>query len=88
MSETTKNQSAAKKLHSESYAWLVRLTPIAVAFLAAFPYMVLTGRIDLAPNVPASSLKDFSAKVQFTLTYQILGLIWISFCMWLVIVIR
>lgn len=42
----------------------------------------------MTPNVHPADLTDFSAKLQFTLRFQIIGVVWMIFCMWSVIAKR
>lgn len=89
MSNTnTKWSAEEKQIRSTFQPKILQLIPLSIIFMATFPYLVLTNHIDLAPNVQPTELVDFSAKLQFALRYQIVGVMWMIFCMWSVIAKR
>lgn len=74
------------KARAEPRRWIIKLIPLAILFMATFPYMVLNNIIILTPStISATHLKDYPSKLQFTFKYFILGVVWLVFCMWNVI---
>lgn len=70
--------SEEKKVKAKFQPWILRLLPFSVAFMAVFPYLVLTGAIDLCPNVKSDSLANFTSKLEFTLRFMSLGVFWME----------